>query len=397
MDQERLDFLAQIAIWYYEEGLDQETIAGRINKSRSMVSRLLDQAREAGLVEVKVLYPLRTDAELERRLCTEFGLANAQVLAEPPDDYALLLKRLGELGARCLQQALRPGVVIGISWGTAVHSVVSAMPTVTVPDATVVQLIGAVGHGDPLVDGAELGRWLAQKLHASFRFLSAPLLVEDEALAAALRRERTIEETLALAARADVALIGIGTPQPELSSLLRAGYLSRSEMESLMASGVVGDIVAHQFDQDGQWLDIAANRRAISLDAESLRRIPHVIAVSGGVNKARAILAGLPRALLHLPGDGCAAAQAVLELQRQSVTAHGGDGLPAAESCGWDYEELTAWRNKGARTPCRSSETASHRSAWSSVTWIVPWNATGNSTASGRGISTPTAGPWSNR
>ena len=188
MDQERLDFLARIAIWYYEEGLDQETIAGRINKSRMMVSRLLDQAREAGLVEVKVLYPLRTDAELERRLCTEFGLANAQVLAEPPDDYALLLKRLGELGARCLQQALRPGVVIGISWGTAVHSVVSAMPTVTVPDATVVQLIGAVGHGDPLVDGAELGRWLAQKLHASFRFLSAPLLVEDEALAAALRQ-----------------------------------------------------------------------------------------------------------------------------------------------------------------------------------------------------------------
>ena len=57
MDQERLDFLAQIAVWYYEEGLDQETIAGRINKSRSMVSRLLDQAREAGLVEVKVLYP----------------------------------------------------------------------------------------------------------------------------------------------------------------------------------------------------------------------------------------------------------------------------------------------------------------------------------------------------
>ena len=53
--------------------------------------------------------------------------------------------------------------------------------------------------------------------------------MEDEALAAALRRERTIEETLALAARADVALIGIGTPQPELSSLLRAGYLSRAE------------------------------------------------------------------------------------------------------------------------------------------------------------------------
>jgi deoxyribonucleoside regulator len=326
MDQERLDFLAQIAVWYYEEGLDQETIAGRINKSRSMVSRLLDQAREAGLVEVKVLYPLRTDAALERRLCDEFGLANAQVLAEPPDDYRLLLKRLGELGARCLQQALRPGVIIGISWGTAVHEVVSAMPSTPVPDSTVVQLIGAVGHGDPLVDGAELGRWLAQKLHASFRFLSAPLLVEDEAVAAALRRERTIEETLAMGKRADVALIGIGTPQPELSSLVRAGYLSRSEIESLMASGVVGDIVAHQFDENGNWLDIPANRRAISLDAESLRRIPRVIAVSGGVSKARAILAGLRGRYCTCLVTDARAAQAVLELQRQSLASHGATG-----------------------------------------------------------------------
>ncbi len=318
MEDDRLDLLAQVALWYYEEGLDQAAIAERINKSRSMVSRLLDQARASGLVEVKVHYPLRTDAELERQLCEEFGLANATVLAEPPDDYNLLLKRLGELGARCLQQSLRRGIVIGISWGTAVHAVVSAMPSTTIPDTTVVQLIGAVGHGDPLVDGAELGRWLAQKLGASFRFLSAPLLVEDESLAAALRRERTIEETLALAARADVALIGIGTPQPELSSLLRAGYLTRAEIENLIADGVVGDVVAHQFDAQGHWLDIAANRRAISLDAEALRRIPRVIAVSGGVEKARAILAGLRGRFCTCLVTDARAARLVLELHHQS-------------------------------------------------------------------------------
>jgi DNA-binding transcriptional regulator LsrR (DeoR family) len=325
MEDHRFDLLAQVALWYYEDGLDQAAIASRIHKSRSMVSRLLEQAREAGLVEVKVHYPMRTDAELERRLCAEFGLAGAHVLAEPPDSYEMLLKRLGELGARCLQQALRPGVVIGVSWGTAVHAVVSAMPSTPVPNATVVQLIGAVGHGDPLVDGAELGRWLAQKLHASFRFLSAPLLVEDEALAVALRRERTIEETLAVAARADVAVIGIGTPQPELSSLLRAGYMNRAELESLMANGVVGDIVAHQFDENGQWLDISANRRAISLDAESLRHIPLVIAVSGGAAKARAILAGLRGRYCTCLVTDARAAQLVLELNRQAVAA-----LPAS-------------------------------------------------------------------
>ena len=317
MDQDHLDLLAQVAIWYYEEGLDQAAIAERINKSRSMVSRLLDQARVAGLVDVRVRYPLRTNSDLEQRLSREFGLACAHVLAEPPDDYQLLLRRLGELGARTLQTMLHPGIIIGLSWGTGVHAVVSAMPTTLVPESTVVQLIGAVGHGDPLVDGAELGRWLAQKLGAAFRFLSAPLLVEDENIATALRRERTIQETLATAAKAEVAIIGIGTPEPEYSSLLRAGYMTRGELKALLDAGIVGDIVAHQFDIEGKLLDIPANRRAICLDAESLRRIPRVIAVSGGVSKAHAILGGLRGHYCTCLVTDARAAQAVLELQRQ--------------------------------------------------------------------------------
>jgi deoxyribonucleoside regulator len=331
MEEERVDLLAQVAIWYYEEGLDQAAIAQRINKSRSMVSRLLDQARAMGLVEVRVRYPMRTDNELEQRLCGEFELAEAHVLAEPPDDYGLLLRRLGELGARSLQASLHPGITVGLSWGTGVHAVVSAMPSTLVPDSTVVQLIGAVGHGDPMVDGAELGRWLAQKLGASFRFLSAPLLVEDEQVARALRRERTIEETLTIAAQAEVAIIGVGTPEPEHSSILRAGYLTRREVTDLINLGVVGDIVAHQFDENGELLDIPANRRAICLDAESIRHIPKVIAVSGSIAKARAIHAGLLGKYFNCLVTDAQAAQAVLDIKRERarralVAAHNGSG-----------------------------------------------------------------------
>lgn len=314
MEDERIDLLTQVAIWYYEEGLNQAEIAQRIDKSRSMVSRLLDRAREVGLVEVRVRHPLRTDGELERQLCCAYNLAEAHVLAEPPDDYRLLLRRLGELGARRLQEMLHPGITIGLSWGSAVHAVVSAMPVTLVPNSTIVQLIGAVGHGDPMVDGLELGRWLAQKLGASFRFLSAPLLVQSEEIAQALRHERINQETLEIAAQAEVAIIGIGTPEPEYSSLLRAGYLSRADLEELIAAGVVGDIVAHQFDENGQLLDIPANRRAVSLDAGSIRRIPKVIAVSGSVSKARAIAAALRGGYCNCLITDAKAAQVVLSM-----------------------------------------------------------------------------------
>jgi deoxyribonucleoside regulator len=317
MEEERLDLLAQIAIWYYEEDMNQEAIAKRIDKSRSMVSRLLEQAREAGLVEVYVRYPLRTDGELEERLRREFDLAEAHVLAKPPENYQMLLRRLGELGARCVQASLHPDIIVALSWGTAVHAVVSALPTTVVPNSMVVQLIGAIGYGDPMVDGTELGRWLAQKLGASFRFLSAPLLVKDEEVAQALRRERINRETLETAARAEVAIIGIGSPEPEYSSLLRAGYLSRSELEALLEMGVVGDTVAHQFDEEGRVLDIPANRRAMNLDADSIRRIPKVVAVSGSVAKARAIAAALRGGLCNCLVTDAHAAQAVLKLQRE--------------------------------------------------------------------------------
>jgi deoxyribonucleoside regulator len=294
MDAARADLLAQVATWYYEEGLDQEAIGRRINRSRSMVSRLLEEARQAGLVEVRVKYPLKTDADCESRLRQTFGLRNAVVLAQSPADHQTLLRRLGDLGARYLQGHLHDNILIGVGWGTSVHAVVRSMPFSPVALAHVVQMIGAVGFGDPMVDGAELARWLAQKLNADYHYVSAPLLVESRAVAEALLRERSIAEALALAARVEFAIIGIGTIDSAQSSLLRAGYISDQELCQLQQLGAVGDIMARQLDARGQLLDVPVNQRVIGLqDIARLRDIPVVMGVAGGVVKAAAILAAL--------------------------------------------------------------------------------------------------------
>ena len=294
MDAARADLLAQVATWYYEEGLDQEAIGQRINRSRSMVSRLLEEARQAGLVEVRVKYPLKTDADCEWRLCQAFGLRDAVVLAQTPVDHQTLLRRLGDLGARYVQGHLHDDILIGVGWGTSVHAVVRSMPFAPVSRGRVVQMIGAVGHGDPMVDGAELARWLAQKLNADYHYISAPLLVESEVVAQALLRERSIAEALDLAARAELAIIGIGTVDPAQSSLLRAGYITDEELGQLLQLGAVGDVMARQLDAQGHLLDVPVNQRVIGLqDICRLRDIPVVMGVAGGVAKAEAILAAL--------------------------------------------------------------------------------------------------------
>ena len=61
-EDERLEFLGQVAAWYYEDGLDQSEIASRISKSRSLVSRLIDEARSIGIFEIRLRFPLRRNA-----------------------------------------------------------------------------------------------------------------------------------------------------------------------------------------------------------------------------------------------------------------------------------------------------------------------------------------------
>lgn len=315
MDDDRLELLGQVASWYYEDNLDQADIAARIGRSSSMVSRMLNEARAQGLIEISVRYPLKTDTDLEQRLCDIFNLSQACVLASPSvQDYPTILRRLGRLAARCLQEKLHNNIVISIGWGASLHQLVHAMPSVPLEKALVVQIMGASGHADPMIDGAELARWLAEKLNADYRFLPAPLIVENEIIAQSLLHEHPIDETLLLANQAQIALVGIGPIDSSLSGLYRTGYFNDGDIESFKNAGVVGDLAGRLLDGRGNLADISINRYIIGQNLESLRSVPTVIAVAGDIMKAQVILAALRTGCLDILVTDAMAAQAVLDL-----------------------------------------------------------------------------------
>jgi DNA-binding transcriptional regulator LsrR (DeoR family) len=130
-----------------------------------------------------------------------------------------------------------------------------------------------------------------------------------------------IQETLAIARRADVALVGIGSLHPEESSLLRAGYLDEGALAQLRTQGAIGDICARHYDALGSVLDIELNRRIVGIELNDLRNIDRVIAVAGGASKAEAILGALRGGYVNVLVTDDAAAQKVIELQLKSETS----------------------------------------------------------------------------
>jgi DNA-binding transcriptional regulator LsrR (DeoR family) len=182
------------------------------------------------------------------------------------------------------------------------------------PGVRVVQIIGSATSRDHLVDGPGLARAFARQFGGEYFTLPAPWLVEDKAIRDALLQDRRMREVLDLARQADVALVGIGTVEPALSSMLRAGYLDEAQLRQMQASGVVGDVCGLQFDRQGELREMPLAGYAFGVDDAALRSIRLVIGVAGGAAKAPAILGALRARLISALVTDDAAADAVLRV-----------------------------------------------------------------------------------
>jgi DNA-binding transcriptional regulator LsrR (DeoR family) len=314
MDEQRLELLARVASLYYEEDLNQHEIAARLGYSRSYVSRMLTEARRAGIVEIHVHHPMERVLGIEDRLAKRFNLKEVQVLQSGGIPYPQMLRRLGALAAGLLAQVISPHSVLGISWGTALYEVANALQPMDYPEVKVVQLIGSATSRDHQVDGPGLARSFSLQFGGQYYTLAAPWLVGDRQIRDALMKERRMREVLDLTRVADIALVGIGTIDPLLSSLVRAGYLSLEEIEGMRALGAVGDVCGHHFDIRGNLMDIPLAGYAFGVDADTLTKVPMAIGIAGGLVKAPAILGALRSRLVNSLVTDDAAARSVLEL-----------------------------------------------------------------------------------
>lgn len=314
MSEDKLALLAKVASLYYEKNLTQAEIAQRLNISRPQVSRLLAEGRQEGVVEIIIHHPTAKSSSLEQELRDRFTLKEIKILVTGAIGYSQLVERLGVLAARHMEERLEDGMILGISWNTGVYQVVNALRAAQQKKVTVVQLTGAVGSINPLIDGPDLTRWLAQTLGGQYKYLPAPLLVESPATREALLQDRSIRESMALLDQMDMALIGIGSLSPALSSLLLAGYITEAELREIIRQGGVGDICSYHFDLRGRILPLELHQRLIGVSLETLKKTPYVIGVGGGIDKASAVLGALRLGVLDCLITDEIAARAVLKM-----------------------------------------------------------------------------------
>jgi DNA-binding transcriptional regulator LsrR (DeoR family) len=310
--------LAKAARLYFVEDRSQDDIAARLGTTRSNVSRMLKQARDLGIVEIRIVDPARRDHELERALRDRFPLVEARVLAVAPDTD--VLPGVGRLAVRWLEETLRDGQVVALSWGQTLEAMVQAVDGLSRRDVEVVQLVGGLSSLDSAATGQELVRELSERMGARHRYLHAPALFGSAEALAMLLRERTIAAALDAAKRADIAVVGIGTPGLGSSeALLTALALTPEERAAFDAARPVGDVCGRYYDLAGRAVGGVVAERVLAVTLDDLRAIPTVTGVAAGREKARGILGALHGRIIDVLVCDRAAAQAVLSLDRDQA------------------------------------------------------------------------------
>ena len=319
--------LAQIrhaATLYYEQGLNQQEISGILGCSHSTVSRLLSEARELGIVEFRVKRPVASVPGLAAELRRSFGLRDA-VVAPGGGSEELACRNVGLAGAEFLAGIIEDGMKVGLTWGRTLAGVLRVMEPQPLEGVEVVQMAGSLGPGTSEEDGPAPAVRLAALLNASCHLIPAPAVVDSEEARAPFLRQPQIRDALRHAGSVDVIIQGIGSLSAGMSSLRRAGYITREEQRAARAAGAVGHVFARMIDIDGREVG-RLSKRVIGIPLDDMRNARWSIAISASPEKAPAILGALRGRYFNAVVIDEESAREVLEL---AAAAAVGDGAAA--------------------------------------------------------------------
>lgn len=271
---------------YYNRDVSQSDIAKLMDISRPTVARLLQRAKQKGIVRILISDPQeRGHSELERRLEKTFRLQ--EVIVVDALEGNRLKDALGKAAANYLKAILKDRYIIGVSVGTSLRYI-APYASRQFHDLTFVPLVGGGGDVDLAQNANNVADLLAKAFGGEALHLYAPAMVSRSQTKRELLKEERVRQVMECYNRLDVAMMGIGTGDEE-STALKGGHYSEEIKEQLRRTPACGDICMRLFDKNGDLSPYACNKLVIGIELSKFKRIPYVIGIAGGVHKAEAI------------------------------------------------------------------------------------------------------------
>lgn len=286
-ERSRLDDAARAGWLYFVAGNTQDEIARKLNVSRPTAQRLVSLALSERLITFRLDHPIAACMALARQLEEKFRLQHCDVVPTDPANPTGIAG-VASSAAGFLEQKLaaeRP-IIIALGTGRTVRAAVEQVRAAARPNHQLVSLVGNIAPDGSASFFDTLTR-LADLTQARHYPIPLPLFARNAEERSILIDIEPVRRVHALAARADVTLVGVGQMDSEAQQFVD-GFISREELLDLMRLGAVGEVTGWAIDADGRVVDAPTNARITS--------VPHrpgddrlVVGVAVGPAKVKAI------------------------------------------------------------------------------------------------------------
>lgn len=283
---------------YYQDGLGQQEICEKIGISRPTVSRMLQLGRQCGIVKIELYNPENlTFGNMERELEKKYGMN--EVIIVPSVKVEINNKQvnteIGRATLNLLKRILRDGDYIGIAMGRSLLEVVGTEFILDRDvDCTFVPLLGGIGESNVELHSNYLTQEFANKFGGNYVQLSSPAVFSDPEVMRGFSKEKFIQRIYKMYRKLDVAIMGIGIPNTDNSTILNTGYIKSDILEDFAARGCVGDIALRYFDISGKTAKFEDfNSRVLGISLADLHNVERRVGISFGEAKTDAVLGAI--------------------------------------------------------------------------------------------------------
>lgn len=281
----------------YEEPMGRRTLAIATELPERTVRSHIDVLRHNGLVDISkpgimlskeghqlvpklrnMLYELEKFGDLEKRLQRALGIDRVIIT---PTEGSLMLKKIGFTAAKVVQELVETNSIVAVSGGSTMAAMAEEMPGQKL-FPMVVPARGGVGE---IVEHQAnvIAAVLAERWQGNYKMLHLPDGLSPDSLHMLVTLEPQIKEISELIHSTDVLVFGIG----QAIHMANVRHIPSSVMEKLVAKGAVGEALGQYCSMDGSVVYATNN---IGLSLGDIQKIPHVVAVAGGFEKAEAII-----------------------------------------------------------------------------------------------------------
>ena len=298
------ELMIKIAWYYYIENLTQQEIAKILGINRIKILRLLDKAKENGLITFQIRNSNAKRFHMENTFKELFHLNDILIIPSVPSSDSLN-DSLAQAASMYINQRIKENSYINMGYGDTPSRILNYLAQRSESPINVISLTGGVNYYLPNTESNVFNA----RLHLS----PCPLILSSSFIMEELKKETAIQRISKMALISDFTVVGIGGVDTN-ATIIKNSILTPDDYLLLKKQGAVGDILSHFIDINGNLIDTDLEKRLMSPALTDIEKYNNVVGVAGGPHKIEAIYAVLTGKYLDVLITDENTATAVLDL-----------------------------------------------------------------------------------